>query len=414
MRRLLLLLLLATCAAGFGQTFRIISKPSGATVEINGVVVGTTPYERKVPGGYFHKTATVFGARLETPMTATVSLNGYVARTFVMTNGPMRWIALNGQDHGVYYLLKLNQFDVELTPVDSVFSPASTASQTVKRASVANTEPMSIEDLVQTTSDSVLRLETTEAYGSGFLITATGVVATNAHVVGNAQHLIARNLKGQNFNANVVYRDPSLDLALVKLDVSQTPSLPFGSVSDIRVGEDVVAIGNPAMGLQNTVTRGIVSAVGPEPDYGAGTFIQTDAAINPGNSGGPLFDRHGYVIGMNTFKAVRSNSGASLQSLGFALSCSDILKALNRTFPNVPNALPNASRSLAQVTVRSNTPDAEVYVDGKFVGNVGSNVSVPVGDHTIEVRAAKFQTWQRSVSINGADSVNLNANLVPQ
>ena len=131
-------------------------------------------------------------------------------------------------------------------------------------------------------------------------------MATNAHVVGTNNEVIAKNLQQQQFNGKVIYRDTALDLALVKLDVEGTPSLALSPVTWLRLGQSVIAIGNPGMGLQNTVTRGIVSAVGPYSELGPGTWIQTDASINPGNSGGPLLNSHGDVIGMNTVKVVKA------------------------------------------------------------------------------------------------------------
>ena len=88
------------------ETLKITSNPSGATVEIDGVVAGTTPYEVKLPGGYFHKTHSVFGARLEHPMILRISKDGYATKEIVMTEGPMRWVALNGTDNGDYWVLK--------------------------------------------------------------------------------------------------------------------------------------------------------------------------------------------------------------------------------------------------------------------------------------------------------------------
>jgi hypothetical protein len=95
---------------------RIESNPSGATVEIDGKVAGVTPYVRKVPGGYFHKTATVFGERLERPLHARLSLKAHVSQDVDLTVGPIRWVALNGVDHGAYYLIKDRVISVSLVP----------------------------------------------------------------------------------------------------------------------------------------------------------------------------------------------------------------------------------------------------------------------------------------------------------
>jgi serine protease Do len=105
-----------------GDTLKITSTPSGASVEINGVVVGTTPYEEQVPGGYFHKTKTALGRRLQNPMAARISLAGYTTKEVQMTEGPMNWVSLKGHSHGEYWLLKLKHFHVDLDPISKVFT----------------------------------------------------------------------------------------------------------------------------------------------------------------------------------------------------------------------------------------------------------------------------------------------------
>lgn len=160
------------------------------------------------------------------------------------------------------------------------------------------------------------------------------------------------------------------------------------------------------MGLQNTVTRGIVSAVGSYSELGPGTWIQTDASINPGNSGGLLLNAHGEVIGMNTVKVVK----ADIQGIGFALSAEDILGVVQRFFPQQP--LPETKKGKLQVA--SSAPDAEVYIDGKFVGNAPSTVPLSAGDHTVEVKAAKFSDWKRTIRVTDGSDLNVNAALQPQ
>jgi S1-C subfamily serine protease len=231
-------------------------------------------------------------------------------------------------------------------------------------------------------------------------------VVTNAHVVGTNAEVTAKNLQQQQFNGKVVYRDPSLDLALIKLDVEHTPSLSLGTLASTKVGQSVIAIGNPGLGLQNTVTRGIVSAVGSYPEIGPGTWIQTDASINPGNSGGPLLNAHGDVIGMNTVKVVKEG----VQGIGFALSAQDILIAVQRFFPQQQPPAPEKGR----LQVASSVPDAEVYIDGKFVGTAPSTVPLSPGDHVVEVKASKFADWKRTVSLTNGSDLNVKATLQPQ
>ena len=384
---------------------RIESTPPGATVEIDGKVVGTTPHtSKKLPGGYFHKTATVFGARLERPMHARLSLPGYVTQDIDLTVGPMKWIALNGTYHGDYYLLKDKVITVTLLPEAKVFTGTLASSSTAPTVKLASVDAP-IEDLVDQTSSAVLKISGSDRSGSGFLITSSGVVVTNAHVVAADAEVTAMNLQHQQFNGKVVYRDSALDLALVKLDIEHTPSLPLSTLASIKVGQSVIAIGNPGLGLQNTVTRGIVSGVGPYTELGPGTWIQTDASINPGNSGGPLLNTHGEVIGMNTVKVVKEG----VQGIGFALSAQDILTVVQRFFPQQQPAQSEKGR----LQVASSVPDAEVYIDGKFVGNAPSTVPLAAGEHTVEVKAPKFADWKRTLSVSDGSDLNVKAALEP-
>ncbi|MBF8254228.1 MAG: protease Do, partial [Deltaproteobacteria bacterium] len=155
--------------------------------------------------------------------------------------------------------------------------------------------------------------------GSGFIISVDGYIVTNSHVIRNAERIIARLSKprSEEYDATVIGVDELTDLALIKIAASRAlPALQFGSSASLRVGEWVVAVGNP-FGLEQTVTVGIVSGKGRV--IGAGPyddFIQTDASINPGNSGGPLLNMRGEVVGINT--AIFSRSGGNI-GIGFAI-----------------------------------------------------------------------------------------------
>jgi serine protease Do len=162
-----------------------------------------------------------------------------------------------------------------------------------------------------------------QGQGSGFIIDAAGHVITNAHVVDGAIAVRARLADGRELEATVRGRDAWLDVALLELrGAAQLPAVELGGSAAVRVGEPVLAIGNP-YGLGSTVTMGIVSAKGR--DLGMGPFddfLQTDASINPGNSGGPLFDVRGRVIGINTAVLPRA------KGLGFAIPIDDVKAAL--------------------------------------------------------------------------------------
>jgi serine protease Do len=154
------------------------------------------------------------------------------------------------------------------------------------------------------------------ALGSGFIIRADGYIVTNNHVVDGASDIKVKLPDGREFPAKVVGRDKQTDMALLKIDATGLPVLPFGDSDKLEVGQPVMAIGNP-FGLEGTVTTGIVSAKGRVIGEGPyDDFIQTDASINPGNSGGPLVNAARQVVGINT--AIVSQSGGSV-GIGFAI-----------------------------------------------------------------------------------------------
>ncbi len=153
--------------------------------------------------------------------------------------------------------------------------------------------------------------------GSGFIMSSSGEILTNAHVVDGADSVTVTLKDGRTFNGKVLGEDPVTDVAVIKIAANNLPTLALGNSDGLQPGEAVIAIGNP-LGLNNTVTSGIISATGrSSSDIGASDkrvdYLQTDAAINPGNSGGPLLNVRGQVIGMNT-AIIRGAQG-----LGFAI-----------------------------------------------------------------------------------------------
>lgn len=159
--------------------------------------------------------------------------------------------------------------------------------------------------------------ERANGMGSGFIVSADGKVLTNAHVVEGADRVSVILKDGRTFEGRVVGADPVTDVAVVRIEANNLPTVRLGNSEQLKTGEWVLAIGNP-LGLENTVTMGIVSATGRSSgQIGVADkrvdFIQTDAAINPGNSGGPLLNTRGEVIGMNT--AIIQGA----QGLGFAI-----------------------------------------------------------------------------------------------
>jgi serine protease Do len=152
--------------------------------------------------------------------------------------------------------------------------------------------------------------------GSGFIVNEYGYILTNAHVVEGAQRIVVKLQDGRVFRARLIGRDTKTDIALIKIDAAgHLPIAPLGDSDTVRVGEWVIAIGNP-FGFDHSVTAGIISGKGRFIPGNYDDFIQTDASINPGNSGGPLIDRRGAVVGVNT--AIYTQTGSSM-GIGFAV-----------------------------------------------------------------------------------------------
>ncbi len=166
------------------------------------------------------------------------------------------------------------------------------------------------QDLFENVKDTVVGIYHEEGSGSGFFLSSDGLIATNRHVVGLKNNVIVRLSDSKEIPGKVVRSFREVDLAFIKVEGAQVKWANLADPKAIKVGQSVCAIGYPR-GLENTLTKGVVSAVGR---YLEGRhFIQTDAPINPGNSGGPLFNSYGEVIGVNTMIFKES------QGLGFAV-----------------------------------------------------------------------------------------------
>ncbi len=156
----------------------------------------------------------------------------------------------------------------------------------------------------------------TKSLGSGFIITRDGYILTNEHVVENPAKVTVTLKNGKNYTARVVGRDTKTDIALLKIDAGDDlPVAPLGNSDDVKVGQWVLAIGNP-FGFDHSVTAGIISAKGRYIPGNFDQYLQTDASINPGNSGGPLIDLRGAVVGVNS--AIYTRTGSNM-GIGFAI-----------------------------------------------------------------------------------------------
>jgi S1-C subfamily serine protease len=201
---------------------------------------------------------------------------------------------------------------VPATGTAAADTPATPAPAGTPAAAPAGETAPSLEDLISRATPAVVRVEAGNTTGSGFFV-AADTVLTNVHVIANAAWVTVRRANGTTSSARVSSTSPEIDIAVLRV-ASPEPAqatLPLGAVSRVRAGQEVIAMGSPLGVLQNTVTRGIVSAVRTA---GGVTLVQTDAAINPGNSGGPLLNREGEVIGITTL------SVPARQGLSFAVA----------------------------------------------------------------------------------------------
>jgi serine protease Do len=237
-----------------------------------------------------------------------------------------------------------------------------------------------------------------QGVGSGVIVSDDGYILTNNHVVAGADEVTVTLAGGQDVPATIVGTDPMSDLAVVHVNEQHLPAATLGDSDNLRVGEWVVAAGNP-FGLRNTVTAGIVSAKGRSnvriAEYE--DFIQTDAAINPGNSGGPLVDLHGRVVGINT--AIASRNGGN-NGVGFAIPVNMARSVMDSLIHNgrvVRGWLGVAIQPLDEALARSFGYDS---TEGALIGDVVPNspaekAGLKAGDIVVKFGDAKIRDMQQ-------------------
>ncbi len=178
--------------------------------------------------------------------------------------------------------------------------------------------------IIENAIESVVTIVTDLSQGTGFLIEENGYVVTNAHVMENAKSAGIYTYDGEMHQVSLIGTNSEMDVCLLKIQGTY-PALKLGNSNDVSIGESVIAIGNP-LGLQFSVTEGIISAIHREGSNGLEAYFQTDAALNPGNSGGPLIDKQGKAIGINNFKTSEG------ESLGFALESNWLKDTINNIY----------------------------------------------------------------------------------
>lgn len=237
-----------------------------------------------------------------------------------------------------------------------------------------------------------------QGFGSGVILSEDGYIVTNNHVIENANKIKVILNDKQEFEAKLVGRDPSTDIALLKIEAEDLPFLTFGNSSILRLGEWVLAVGNP-FNLTSTVTAGIVSARGRnlginDDQLSIESFIQTDAAVNPGNSGGALVNQQGNLVGINT--AIASRTG-SYTGYSFAVPATIVQKVIGdlKEFGEVQRALlgVNIGDVNAEIAKELNLDRVEgVYVGGVPEGGAARNAGIKEKDIIIQVDKEPIKT----------------------
>lgn len=226
---------------------------------------------------------------------------------------------------------KLNELTNSVLEIESGLEETKTSLEK-NQAELSNLKASASSDfsgIIESSIKSVVTVRTDIAQGTGFLITDDGYIVTNAHVLSGGREVYVLDYNQNKLATEFIGYNADLDIALLKIS-GNYEYLELGNSDDISVGEKVIAIGNP-LGLQFSVSEGIISATNREGPTGIEAYIQTDAALNPGNSGGPLIDKNGEVIGINNFKVGEG------ESLGFALESNYIIEAVNQISEEVLN-----------------------------------------------------------------------------
>jgi serine protease Do len=235
------------------------------------------------------------------------------------------------------------------------------------------------------------------ASGSGFIVSTDGYILTNNHVVDGASEVTVRLLNRREYKAKVVGRDPNTDVAVIKIDAAGLTAAPLGDSDASRVGEWVLAVGNPlGENLTFTVTQGIVSAKGRalalpgQSQHSIQDFIQTDAAINPGNSGGPLVNVHGEVIGINS--AIESPTGYNA-GYGFAVPINLARAVMSQIIKSG-----HVERAALGIAVRDAGADDAAYAG---LSDIGGVVVQDFGDASSPAQKAGMQAGDVIIMIDG-------------
>ena len=239
-----------------------------------------------------------------------------------------------------------------------------------------------------------------QAAGSGVIISADGYIVTNNHVVDGADELTVTLNDNKEYSARIIGADATTDLALIKIDAKQLPAIAIANSDDVKVGEWVLAVGNP-LGLNNTVTAGIVSAKARSMGQGVSSMIQTDAAINQGNSGGALVNTRGELIGINAM--IYSQTGSNI-GYGFAIPTTIMNKVVDdlKQYGTVQRAMIGIKGSDVNAYVDSKKEEGKevdlgtmegIYIDTVVDDGAAAEAGLQSGDVITHIEGQKIKKF---------------------
>ena len=268
-------------------------------------------------------------------------------------------------------------------PTSSTSGTSPTATATVRAsASGATALEQQFVVVIKQTQRQVVQIQTDSGLGSGVIFDAKGNIVTNAHVVSGASQLVVTLADGRRFDARLVGAYVPDDLAVVEIGSGHGISpARFADSSRLAVGEIVLAAGNP-LGLQSSVTDGIISALGRNVSEGQGVVlpsaIQTSAPINPGNSGGALIDLDGRVVGIPTLAAGNSQTGGVAAGIGFAIPSNTVTDIAGQIIRN--GRVVNSHRAAIGASIASSSTQPGALIVAVQPGGPASNAGVSAGD----------------------------------
>lgn len=320
----------------------------------------------------------------------------------------------------------------QISQVEPTASPSSTAAPNNGQSTTPNTGSSNLADVIDSVMPSVVSITTTQyaqragtevasGYGSGFVYSADGLIATNNHVVEGAGRIyVTLNGDEQQYEAEVVATDSYSDLAILKIDKTGLTPVKFGSSSSLRLGDTVFVIGSPYNGLfANSVSSGIVSGLNREMVLNSATqtFIQTDAAVNPGNSGGPMFNANGELVGIITRKSMLSTvtgETTSIEGIGFAIPsdvASPVLEQLAQGQQVPRSGIGIMGSSLTEQGKQAYNVENGIYVASVSKGGPAEKAGLEVGDIITKLDGQAIGSMDEMIQLmeskNIGDSITL-------